>query len=274
MNQKSTFLFALLATLVFMGGCAAVEREEFVALQGQVYNNQKTLDSLSKRQDQSRRPQAELTAKVNALSLELAKLRGQVEETAYRMNQLPNSQAINSVEEKNQAKLAEIVARLEKLENYLGVDKKSGKPTLKPAPAPKAKPANTQASAQKPTTAKAYYALGHKLRKQKSFQAARDQYSALIKKFPKSQLTPSAHYWIGDTYYEEKKFEEAILAYNQVIKRYPKSSKASSALLKQGLSFSALGDKRTAKIVLKKLIKNHPKTSQAKLAKKILARMK
>jgi tol-pal system protein YbgF len=273
MNPKNTILFALLATLVFMGGCAAVEREEFVALQGQVYNNQKTIDSLKKRQDQSRRPQAELTAKVNALSLELAKLRGQVEETAHQINQLPNSQAITSVEEKNKAKLDEIVARLEKLENYLGVDKKNGKPTLKPRPASPAK-STSKPQPDKQNTAQAYYNLGHKLRKQKSYQAARDQYSALIKKFPKSRLVPSAHYWIGDTYYEEKKFEEAILAYNQVIKRYSKSAKASSALLKQGLSFSALGDKRTAKIVLKKLIKNHPKTSQARLAKKFLARMK
>jgi tol-pal system protein YbgF len=265
----------MLIALALASGCASVERDEFIALQSQVYRNQRTLKELAQKIEKGRRPQAELGADMNALRQEMARLRGQVEETQHRLNQVPGSQALTDLERKASQTQDETQKRLARLEDLLGV---SGgkvtappKPQTKPRPKPVVKPA---APAPPPQSDEAIYKLGQRLYKQKNFSAARGRFQALLKKFPKSNLAPSAHFWIGETYYSQKKFEEAILAYNQVVKRYRKSSKAPAALLKQGLSFSSLGDKLTARVVLKKLIKDYPKSSQAKTARNLLKKIK
>ncbi|MGD8561122.1 MAG: tol-pal system protein YbgF [Desulfarculaceae bacterium] len=267
----------ILIALALASGCASVERDEFLALQSQVYRNQRTLKELEQKIEKGRRPQAELGADMNALRQEMARLRGQVEETHHRLNQVPGSQAISDLERKASQTQDETQKRLARLEGLLGVsgDKVTAtpKPRTKPQPKPVAKPA-PPAPAPPPQSDEAIYKLGHRLYKQKNFNAARDRFQDMLKKFPKSNLAPSAHFWIGETYYSQKKFEEAILAYNQVVKRYRKSSKAPAALLKQGLSFSSLGDKLTARVVLKKLIKDYPKSSQAKTARNLLKKIK
>ncbi len=268
---------ALLA-LIVSSGCASVEPKDFRALQTQVQRNQMEIRRLSREFEASRRPQADMVAEVESLRQELARVRGQVEETSHQLGRMPRS--VESMQQKSLAKQAELESRLARLEAYLGIKAGSAPPakpgpgrTPAPSPALKAKPRPKPAS-PKPKTAAQVYELGIRLYKKKSYQAARDRFQEVLRRFPKSKLGANARYWIGQTYFAQKKYEEAILAYNQVIKRYPRSGKVPSALLKQGLAFARLGDKRTAKIVLKKLIRNHPKTKQAATARRVLKKMK
>ncbi len=263
-----------LLALVVAGGCASVEPKDFRALQMQVQRNQMKIRRLSREFEASRRPQADMVAEVESLRQELARVRGRVEETNHQLGRMPRS--VESMQQKSLAKQAELESRLARLEAYLGI--KAGaappaQPTPAAAPAAKPKPKPKPAPA-KPQTAAQVYDLGIRLYKKKSYQAARDRFQEVLRRFPKSKLGANARYWIGQTYFAQKKYEEAILAYNQVIKRYPRSGKVPSALLKQGLAFARLGDKRTAKIVLKKLIRNHPKTKQAATARRVLKKMK
>ena len=266
-----------IVALALLAGCSTVEQKDFVALQAQVYQNQRKLNELEKKITAARKPQAELTAEVTSLRMDLAKVRGQVEEAGHALGSMPNAQALAAeMDEKNTKSREDLEKRLAQLEAYLGVKKGGGPLPAKAHQAVKPKqdadkPAPRQAA---PATDKETYNLGYRLYKQKSYQAARDRFQEVLDKHPKSRYRASAQFWIGETFYAQKKYEEAILSYNQVIKRYGKSSKTPSALLKQGLAFRALGDKRTAKIVLNKLIKSYPKSSQARAARKYLESLK
>lgn len=272
MVYRKLWPLVCLLALALTAGCATVEPDQFKALQAQVYQNQKDIQELANRIERARRPQADLQADMASLRQEMAGLRGQVEETQYRLNQIPGAEAMADIERKAGESQGETLKRLERLEAYLGV--KGGKMPEKPAPAAKSQIKAPPPAPQPPQSAKGLYDLGHRLYKQKSYQAARDRFEDLMKKYPKSSLAPSAQYWIGETYYAQKKYEESILAYNQLIKNFSKSSKVPSALLKQGMAFMNLGDKRTARIVLNKLVKSYPKSRQAKTAKKLLAKLK
>lgn len=279
--MKTSALACVLTALALalMAGCAVVEPKEFMALQGQVSNQQRQItqlrqqvDGLSQQMERSRKPTAELTAQVTTLRQEIMRLSGRLEEMDHRLGQAPKAgdlqaatKDLSAKTDKAQKAQQEVNKRLARLEDYLGLQGKSGQ-----APPPGKRPAPPPPPPPKPQDT---YELGIRLYKQKSYQAARDQFSGYIKQYPKSKRAAGAQYWIGETYYAQKKYEEAILAYNQVIKRYAKSSLVPSALLKQGLAFRALGDKRTARIVLNKLVKEYSKTSQAKLARKILRKL-
>ncbi|RJX28688.1 MAG: tol-pal system protein YbgF [Desulfarculus sp.] len=272
MNRRLLACVAAAGALILASGCATVEPRDFTALQSQVTNQQRQItqlrqkvDEMARQVESGRRPRAELTTDVAALRQEIMRLSGRLDEADHRLGQAPNASAIQAATKelsaKNDKTWGEMDRRLARLEAYLGLQGKS-----KTAPA---------AGAAAPAAAKAQgnYELGQRLYKQKSYEAARDRFSAYLNENPKSSRAASAQYWVGETYYAQNKYEEAILAYNQVVKRFPKSSLVPSSLLKQGLAFRALGDKRTAKIVLNKLVKSYPKSSQAQTAKKVLAKL-
>lgn len=257
----------LIAALALLGGCASVEPKQFNALAAQVAGNRAAIAKINQQSEASRRPRAEMVADVASLRQEMAVLRGQAEELRHQVGSGPRAEALAQSEQRLIQRQQELDARLAKLEAVLGMGKgapaqaaKPGAPVRRPAPAPVA-------------SAKSTYELGHRLLKQKSYQAARDRFKQVFKKWPKSKYAPSAQYWVGNTYFDQKKYEEAILAYNQVIKRYSRSSKVPSALLKQGLAFKYLGDKRTASIVFKRLVAKYPKSNQAKTAKRYLKKL-
>ncbi|MCB2225496.1 MAG: tol-pal system protein YbgF [Desulfarculaceae bacterium] len=271
-------LWSLLAVALILGGCATVEPEQFMALQSQVYQQQrsladmsKRLDTLSKQAEQARKPRAELVSEVASLRQDLMRLSGRVEESEHSLGQAMSakSQAEQAQAKADTAKSAELDKRLAKVEAYLGMSGAAAAAAAAPGKAAAAAPKGPPAEPQP----KDIYNLGLRLYKQKSYAASRDRFEEFVKKYPKSSLADNAQYWVGQTFYAQKKFEEAILAYNHMIKHYPKSSKVPAALLKQGLAFRALGDKRTAKIVLGKLVKDYPKSSQAKVAKKVLKKL-
>jgi len=107
-----------------------------------------------------------------------------------------------------------------------------------------------------------------------NFPEARKKFRAFLKKYPKTAYGDNAQFWIGETYYSEGDFESAILEYEKVIRNYRRGDKVPSALLKEGLAFIKLGDKTDGRLVLKKLIKRYPRTDQAKIAKRILKKLK
>lgn len=281
--MKRLVAACLILGVSLAAGCATVEEDQFKLLKAQVYQNRADIKELDRRIKAIRRPQAEIRAEIISLRQDLARVRGLVEETGHQLSTMPNPQAVaQEVEQKQAEERKQLLARIQRLEAMLGIKPgqaaaaTSATPAAKPAAAQPAKPTPPAAPAAPaaPQTAKDFYNLGHRLYKQKAYQAARGRWQALLKKFPRSRLASSAQFWIGESYYAQKRYEEAILAYNLVVKRYRKSSKAPAALLKQGLAFKALGDKRTARIVLNKLIKSYPRSKQAKTAKRLLKRLK
>lgn len=282
---------ALCLLLALAQGCSTVDQQDFNALQGQVAREQQKVRELTRRVDQlsktvegSRGPQASVVADMDYVRQEIMRLNGRLDEVGMQSGQASVS--------------PEVEQRLARLEAYLGMRPGEG-PTAPPPPAavapvpapapaptpvaappkPAARPAPAAAgdddkpSAASPKSAQGIYDLGLRLYKQKSYDAARDRFEDLVKKFPKDKLVDNAQFWVGESYYAQKKYEEAILAYNQLVKKWPQSDKAPGGLLKQGMAFKELGDKRTAKIVLGNLIKNYPKSAEAKSAEKLMEKL-
>jgi tol-pal system protein YbgF len=308
--MKLKYLIVTALLLGLAAGCAPVQPEEIQDIKSRVLRNQRNIEQVSAQIGTSRKPQAELKAELVSLRQDFAKLRGNLEEVNYRLNQLPNADDLSKAQaeaETNAGKslkkdykalknelflntrtLSRLKKRIAALESYLGIKQgASGKASAvkartkkgKAKKVQKARPAASQKvkpkgkTKLKVTTDKTKYDEAHQLVKKKAYGKARAVFAELIKKWPNSKLAAPARFWIGECYYLEKDYAEAVLSYNRVIKKYPKSNKVSSALLKQGLAFKELGDKVAAGIVFKKLIKDFPKSEQAKAARKLLDRM-
>ncbi len=102
----------------------------------------------------------------------------------------------------------------------------------------------------------------------KNYVMARESFSALIKNYPKSELTDSAQFQLAESYFGEKKYENAILAYQVVIAKYLKSSNRAAALYKQARSFEKIGDTVNALARDKDLLKVYPNSPEAGLVRK------
>ena len=220
--------------------------------------------------ENSRGPQASLANEVVALRQEVARLNGRIEEAQQRVGEVQSMDA--------GAQLTALTTRVAYLERYLGITSTSAAPSnpagaqvVSTPPAASSAAANPEPVAS--GDAQSVYDTGLRLYQQKSYQAARDRFEDLLRRFPNHKLAESARFQLGETLYADQKYEEAILAYNQYLKDFPNGKSVPTATLKQGMSFAALGDNRSAKIVYDKLIKNYPNSAEAKTAADLVAKM-
>lgn len=95
-----------------------------------------------------------------------------------------------------------------------------------------------------------------------------------LKQFDSTSLAPNARYWIGESYYGKKEYIKAIDSFDQVVRDYPQSDKVSGAVLKAGYAFAEIGDKAKARSYLRQVIEKYPLSNEAKLAKNKLAEIR
>jgi tol-pal system protein YbgF len=213
---------------------------------------------------------ASLNVQIDSLKEELRVINGRLEEVQYQMSQEGTGS------EKNVVQLQEMVAhqneRLRRLENYLNLEsmerKTSGSIQIAET-APETKP--IQDEPVKDLSDTDLYLIAKKAFDQGNYEAARQGFEDLLKRYPSSPRANNAQFWLGETYYQEKWFEKAILEYQKVIDKYPKDSKVPAALLKQGYAFLNLGDKTNARLVLRELMDKFPSSNEAAVAKKKLS---
>ena len=294
-------MMGLLGLLVWVGGCAT--QKEVSQLQRQIWAARTELDKnkaqiakletamqakLQELEDDRqplRRSQAEAGAQLDRIELELGRLNGQLEEAGAisarqgeRLSELQERQMTSMME--MQKTVDDLQRRLGLMANYLGLQELAvSSPSQAQAGNKAAEGKETVAAVQtgKAETAlgaEELYGKGFELFRSGQFQAARDEFSNYLKRYPKTDLADNAQFWLGECYYAEKNYREAIAAYDKTIKEYPKSDKVKSALLKQGMAFLELGDKTAGRILLKKVVKGYPGSNQAKIAQSKLARIK
>ena len=117
---------------------------------------------------------------------------------------------------------------------------------------------------------KKIYTLAKEAFDKGDFEAAREGFQKLLKRYPDSEIADNAQFWIGETYYREKWYEKAILEYQKVIEKYPEGNKVQASLLKQGFAFKNLGDRANASLILNELVKKFPGSTEAGIARKKL----
>ncbi len=106
--------------------------------------------------------------------------------------------------------------------------------------------------------------------KKKNYDAARSQFEAFLKAYPRTDLSDNAQFWLGECYYAQGNYQRAILEYDAVRKNYPRGNKVPAASWKIALAFDQLGNREVAHSFLKELIEKSPQSPEAELARKKL----
>lgn len=235
--------FAALFASLLLGACASMGSNEpdpterrLMALEAQ---NQALRADLTEQQRMlSGLSAVGLGGTVATLEEQTRRLRGELEELQFRMNQQ---------DERQRALYVDLDNRLTALEG--GASSSAA--------------ASTAADNQ---DQKAYLAAFQSL-KSGDYVGAISGFEAFLKDFPASPYAPNAQYWIGESHYVKRDFDKAWDAFSSVITRYPDSGKAPDALLKQGLLRIEQNRRDDARALLNQTIKRYPNSTAAGLAK-------
>lgn len=217
---------------------------------------------------------AEIRAIINKLTDEIQIIRGKLEETEYFMKQkIKPFEKTDQKREEQITKMEEILTsqrnRIRGIEQYLNIES-----DLYDAKSKRDSREKPKRKEKKKLSENEMYALAKQAFDRGDFEAAREGFLEIIKKYPRSGWVDNAQFWIGDTYYREKWYEKAILEYQKVIENYPKGNKVPTSLYKQGFAFFNIGDKANARLILKELIKKYPQSNETKMAIKKLKEFK
>ncbi len=195
---------------------------------------------------------------------EISRLQGSIEEVSHK-----NAQAFGRLGMEDSLlvhKTDDLESRLQKIEQYLGIEKKEKEKILSAVPQPN----NSVEAAKASTVLDDAALLNEGLEKlgKNNYASARESFSALIKTYPKSSLLDKAQFNLAESFFNEKWYEKAILEYQVVIAKYTKSTKRPASLYKQALAFEKIGDEVNAKARFKTLINIYPTAPEAALARK------
>jgi len=216
----------------------------------------------------------EVYTRVEALELELGKLRGEVEVLRNENTTLQKRQKDFYID---------LDSRLRRIEQpNAPVDTGSGSSSgrVEPTSSSSAETQKTSPARQSvtimnlvpagPAENKAYEVAYNAFRNG-DYAGAIDQFETYLSRYPNSSLAPSAAYWVGNAHYASRDFEKAIQVQKQLIKTYPTSSKVPDALLNIASSQQETKGSKAAKATLKDLIKRYPFSDAANKAKRRLA---
>ena len=193
---------------------------------------------------------------------DISRLEGSIEEAAHKNRQtfarlgMEDSLLVHKVDD--------LESRLQKIEQYLGIEKKEQSSLV----APKSEESAESAKPAVVTEDALLLKEGLERLAKNSFAPSRESFTALLKKYPASALADQAQFHLADSYFSEKWYEKAILEYQVVIAKYVKSSKRPAALFKQAISFEKISDTANAKARFKTLVNMYPKAPEAVLARK------
>ncbi len=258
-------LLLVLATSLARGGMFDDEeaRARIDSLKRQVEISQRAADErLGKLEAavQDRRALLELSALIDALRQDMAKLRGQVE---VLVNQT------ETIERRQRDLYVDLDARLRRTEQAQAKQEQA-----------QAKLEQAQAQVQEKLTApereaakeKETYEAGLNQFKQGNYGASIAAFQGFMSSFPASQLMPSAQYWIGNAHYALRDFKSAIAAQQKLLQTWPDNAKAPDALLNIASSQLESGDVKAARESLQQLVKRYPTSPAAEQAKQRLAK--
>ena len=104
--------------------------------------------------------------------------------------------------------------------------------------------------------------------------AARQGFSAFLRDYGNSDLSPNARYWLGEAHYGKKDYRQAIDSYDRVEVDFPKSEKVPAAILKKGYAYLAMKDKARASLAFSQVVTAYPQTPEAGKASDKLSQLR
>lgn len=204
--------------------------------------------------------------KLSDSQADIDKLRGQIQENQYQLNQIVENQK-------------QILLQMNSLSNggATAAASQAGSASSRPDGSASAAFGSNAAPTSAPVQggdANSDYNAAFALVQDKSrHDDAIVAFQHFVKKYPDSTYQPNANYWLGQLNYNKGKKDDAAYYYAYVAKNYPKSPKAPDAMYKVGIIMQEKGDKDKAKAVYQQVVANYPGTDGAKQAQKKLAAM-
>jgi tol-pal system protein YbgF len=107
-----------------------------------------------------------------------------------------------------------------------------------------------------------------------NFTAAQTSFASFIKRYPHSVLAPAALFWLGNAQYATRNYKEAVSNFRTLLGVAPRHDKAPEALLSIANCQMELKDQKAARTTLQQLVKTYPKSEAASAARERLAKMK
>jgi tol-pal system protein YbgF len=95
-----------------------------------------------------------------------------------------------------------------------------------------------------------------------------------IKNYPQSSYLPNAYYWSGQLLFRQGELSRASHYFAKVLQAFPKSAKCSEAMLKIGIITQKQGDTTKAKAIYQRVVQQYPSSSSAEQAKSRLSQLK
>jgi tol-pal system protein YbgF len=117
------------------------------------------------------------------------------------------------------------------------------------------------------------YQAAFELLKEQRYEPAAMAFSQFLVSYPDSQLADNAQYWLAESYYVTDQFDAALEQFSLVIDKYPRSRKVPDALLKMGYCTFELERWDEARKALGRVQSEYPDTTAARLAGQRLKRM-
>lgn len=282
-NWKPGRLSALIVAVAGAAAFVCLPAPALAQLFGGDDTARKQIAEQAKRQEELRRQQDALAARVGGLE-EAAKLAqtpifellSQIEQLRREVMGLRGQIEVlgNNIEgtaKRQRDMYVDLDTRLRRLEQGAP----AAQPGAAPGPVEGAAAAAAPASASAPTAdeLRAYEAAQNQ-RRIGNYQGAIVAFQGFIAQNPKSALAHRAQYWIGDSYYNVRDFKAAILNQQKLIAAYPESASVPDALLNIASSQLELGDVASAKKTLDGVLTRYPSSDAAEKAKRRLANLK
>jgi tol-pal system protein YbgF len=242
---------------VLLSGCFATQQDVRV-LQGDI----KLLRSEQAAADSARRVQmdralVQLRAandSLSALGSRLLRFRADVTTSLSSVDQ--QLLQIQELTGQSQRRLQEVRESLESRQAAQAPVEAPGTPGATGAPAAGAQPGPNQ-----------LFQVGREQMMQGSNAAARQAFTDLVTKYPKSDLAAEAQFYIAETYAAENNTSAADSAYAAVASKYPSSPRAATALYKRAVAAQNAGNGDTARDLFNQVIKKYPRSDEAALAR-------
>jgi tol-pal system protein YbgF len=208
----------------------------------------------------------DLFTQIEALKVEMNKLRGQIE--------VLNNNVENTSKRQRDMYL-DLDTRVRRFEQG-GAQPATEAPAASGAPAAATGGAPAAAGTPPPAATgdtgaetRAYEAAQSQ-RRVGNYQGAIVAFQNFIKQYPKSNLAPRAQYWIGDSYFNLRDFKLAIGSQQALLKSYPDSPTVPDAMLNIASSQIEMGETVTGKKTLEDLVAKYPVSEAAEKAKRRL----
>jgi tol-pal system protein YbgF len=117
------------------------------------------------------------------------------------------------------------------------------------------------------------YRHAFELLKDRDYAAAKQEFAAMLVRYPDGQFADNGVYWLGEIGYVTKDYPAALTHFNRLVSDYPGSPKLPSAMLKLGYVYYDQQEIAQARGMLEAVVERFPDTTEGRLAQGRLEQM-